>query len=175
MSTRSGEYVTLRELRDDVGNDAARFFYVSRSNDQHLDFDLELAKTQSNDNPVYYIQYAHARIASMLRRMKAEGMSVDTPGAGDLARLAEEEERTLMVALSRYPEIVQLAAVNRAPQHLVHYLRETAAAFHACYNSHRVLVDDLALRDARVALTLATQQIVRNGLSLLGVTAPDSM
>ena len=175
MSTRSGEYVTLRELRDDVGNDAARFFYVSRSNDQHLDFDLELAKTQSNDNPVYYIQYAHARVASMSRRMKAEGMSVDNPGAGDLARLAEEEERTLMVALSRYPEIVQLAAVNRAPQHLVHYLRETAAAFHACYNSHRVLVDDLALRDARVALTLATQQIVRNGLSLLGVTAPDSM
>ncbi len=175
MSTRSGEYVTLRELRDDVGNDAARFFYVSRSNDQHQDFDLELAKTQSNDKPVYYIQYAHARVASMLRRMKAEGMAVEDPGAGDLARLVEEEERTLMVALSRYPEIVQLAAVNRAPQHLVHYLRETAAAFHACYNSHRVLVDDLTLRDARVALALASQQIVHNGLSLLGVAAPDSM
>jgi arginyl-tRNA synthetase len=175
MSTRSGEYVTLRKLRDEVGNDAARFFYVSRSNDQHLDFDLELAKTQSNDNPVYYIQYAHARVASMLRRMKAEGTSVEDPGAGDLSMLAEEEERTLMIALSRYPEIVQLAAANRAPQHLVHYLRDTAAAFHAFYNSHRVLVDDLTLREARVALTLATQQVVRNGLSLLGVTAPDSM
>ena len=175
MSTRSGEYVTLRKLRDEVGNDAARFFYVSRSNDQHLDFDLELAKTQSNDNPVYYIQYVHARVASMVRRMKAEGTFVEDSGAGDLSMLAEAEERTLMVALSRYPEIVQLAAVNRAPQHLVHYLRETAAAFHACYNSHRVLVDDPALRQARVALTLATQQVVRNGLSLLGVTAPDSM
>ncbi len=175
MSTRSGEYVTLRQLRDDVGNDAARFFYVSRSNDQHLDFDLELAKAQSNDNPVYYIQYAHARVASMLRRMKDEGMSVEDPGAGDLTKLAEEAERTLMVALSRYPEIVQLAAMNRAPQHLVHYLRDTAAAFHACYNFHRVLVDDLTLRDARVALALATQQIVRNGLSLLGVAAPNSM
>ncbi len=175
MSTRSGEYVTLRKLRDEVGNDAARFFYVSRSNDQHLDFDLELAKTQSNDNPVYYIQYVHARVASMVRRMKAEGTFVEDSSAGDLSMLAEAEERTLMVALSRYPEIVQLAAVNRAPQHLVHYLRETAAAFHACYNSHRVLVDDPALRQARVALTLATQQVVRNGLSLLGVTAPDSM
>jgi arginyl-tRNA synthetase len=175
MSTRSGEYVTLRKLRDEVGNDAARFFYVSRSNDQHLDFDLELAKTQSNDNPVYYIQYVHARVASMVRRMKAEGTFVEDSSDGDLSMLAEAEERTLMVALSRYPEIVQLAAVNRAPQHLVHYLRETAAAFHACYNSHRVLVDDPALRQARVALTLATQQVVRNGLSLLGVTAPDSM
>ncbi len=175
MSTRSGEYVTLRKLRDEVGNDAARFFYVSRSNDQHLDFDLELAKTQSNDNPVYYIQYAHARVASMVQRMKADGTFVEDPGAGDLSMLAEAEERTVMVALSRYPEIVQLAAVNRAPQHLVHYLRDTAAAFHACYNSHRVLVDDPALRRARVALTLATHQVVRNGLSLLGVTAPDSM
>ena len=107
--------------------------------------------------------------------MKAEGTSVEDPGAGDLSMLVEEAERTLMVALSRYPEIVQLAAVNRAPQHLVHYLRDTAAAFHACYNSHRVLVDDPPLREARVALTLATRQVVRNGLSLLGVTAPDSM
>ena len=111
----------------------------------------------------------------MLRRMKEEGMSVENSDAGDLTRLAEEAERTLMVALSRYPEIVQLAAVNRAPQHLVHYLRDTAAAFHACYNFHRVLVDDLTLRNARVTLALATQQIVRNGLSLLGVAAPNSM
>ena len=174
MSTRSGKFVTLRELREEVGNDAARFFYVSRSNDQHLDFDLELAKTRSNDNPVYYIQYAHARVSSMLRRMEDENVIANNPG-GDLARLVEAAERTLMVALSRYPEVVQLATVNRAPQHLVHYLRDTAAAFHACYNSHRVLVDDLPLRDARVALALATQQIVRNGLLLLGVSAPNSM
>ena len=175
MSTRSGKFVTLRELREEVGNDAARFFYVSRSNDQHLDFDMELAKTRSNDNPVYYIQYAHARVSSMLRRMEDENAIVENPGSGDLARLIEAAERTLMVALSRYPEIVQLATVNRAPQHLVHYLRDTAAAFHACYNSHRVLVDDFPLRKARVALALATQQIVRNGLLLLGVSAPDSM
>lgn len=174
MSTRSGKFVTLRELREEVGNDAARFFYVSRSNDQHLDFDLELAKTRSNDNPVYYIQYAHARVSSMLRRMEDENVIANNPG-GDLARLVEAAERTLMVALSRYPEVVQLATVNRAPQHLVHYLRDTAAAFHACYNSHRVLVDDLPLRDARVALALATQQIIRNGLLLLGVSAPNSM
>ena len=175
MSTRSGKFVTLRELREEVGNDAARFFYVSRSNDQHLDFDMELAKTRSNDNPIYYIQYAHARVSSMLRRMEDETAITENPGSGDLARLVEVAERTLMVALSRYPEVVQLATVNRAPQHLLHYLRDTAAAFHACYNSHRVLVDDLPLRNARVALALATQQIVRSGLLLLGVSAPDSM
>jgi arginyl-tRNA synthetase len=175
MSTRSGEYVTLRQLRDEVGNDAARFFYVSRSNDQHLDFDMELAKSRSNDNPVYYIQYAHARVASLIQRLRAEGTAVENPATADLGRLTEDAERTLMTALSRYPEIVQLAAVNRAPQHIVHYLRDTAAAFHASYNSHRVLVDDPALRDARVALALATQQTLRNGLELLGVSAPDSM
>ncbi len=175
MSTRSGIFVTLRELRGEVGNDAARFFYVSRSNDQHLDFDLELAKTQSNDNPIYYIQYAHARVASLLRRMEDEGVPVEKFGTSDMTRLTEEAERALMVALSRYPEIVQLAAQNRAPQHLVHYLRDTAAAFHASYNAHRVLVDDVSLRNARVELAAATQQLIRNGLSLLGVSAPDSM
>lgn len=175
MSTRAGEYVTLRQLRAEVGNDAARFFYVSRSNDQHLDFDMELAKSRSNDNPVYYIQYAHARVASLVERLGAQAAAVDEPSAADLALLVEEAERTLIAALSRYPEIVQLAATNRAPQHLVHYLRDTAAAFHASYNSHRVLVDDYSLRDARIALALATQQVLRNGLGLLGVSAPDAM
>ena len=174
MSTRSGNFVTLRELREEVGNDAARFFYVSRSNDQHLDFDLELAKTQSNDNPIYYIQYAHARVASLLRKLEEDSLEID-PGSADLSRLIEDAERSLVVALSRYPEMVQLASQNRAPQHLVHYLRDTAAAFHASYNSHRVLVDDTALRDARIALAVATQQVVRNGLGLLGVSAPDTM
>ena len=176
MSTRSGEYVTLRQLREEVGNDAARFFYVSRSNDQHLDFDLELAKSHSNDNPVYYIQYAHARVASMLSRMQEENIAFGGPAGADLTRLTEAAEHELMVALSRYPEQVHLAAVNRAPQQIAHYLRDTAAAFHACYNSHRVLVDDDAeLRDARVSLALATQQIIRNGLTLLGVAAPTKM
>jgi arginyl-tRNA synthetase len=175
MSTRSGEYVTLRQLREEVGNDAARYFYVSRSNDQHLDFDLELAKSQSNDNPVYYIQYAHARVASMLKRMADESLAFGGIAAADLTRLEEPEEHGLMVALSRFPEQVSLAALNRAPQQIAHFLRDTAAAFHACYNAHRVLVDDGGLRDARIVLALATQQVIRNGLAMLGVAAPETM
>ena len=172
MTTRGGTFVTLRELRSEVGNDAARFFYVSRSNDQHLDFDLDLAKEQTSDNPVYYIQYAHARVASVLERLEGNPAAI---GDVDLTRLGEEAEVSLMRALSRYPEIVELAASGRAPQHLVHYLRELAAEFHAYYNSHRVLIDDVALRDARIALAMATRQVIRNGLGLLGVSAPDSM
>ena len=175
MSTRSGEYVTLRQLRSEVGNDAARFFYVSRSNDQHLDFDLELAKAQSNDNPVYYVQYAHARVASLLKKMVGEGFSLMPASSSDLRRLTEAAERNLLVSLSRYPEVVQLAAANRAPQHLVQYLRGLAASFHSYYNAHRVLVSDEPLRNARVALARGVQQVVRNGLTLLGVTAPESM
>jgi len=175
MSTRSGEYVTLRQLRDEVGNDAARFFYVSRSNDQHLDFDLELAKARSNDNPVYYVQYAHARVASLVRKLAEGGTALDSPEASDLSLLTEQAEHDLLVALSRYPEIVQLATANRAPQHLVHYLRELSASFHSYYNAYRVLVDEAPLRNARVALALGTQQVVRNGLTLLGVCAPESM
>jgi arginyl-tRNA synthetase len=175
MSTRSGEYVTLRALRDEVGNDAARFFYVSRSNDQHLEFDLELAKRQSNDNPVYYVQYAHARVASMLRRLAEQGGAVPDAAAVSLARLGAPKEHALMVALSRYPEVVQLAADNRAPQHLVHYLRDTAASFHSCYDEHRILVEDAELRDARVFLALAARQVLKNALGLLGVAAPDNM
>jgi arginyl-tRNA synthetase len=175
MSTRSGDFVTLRQLREEVGNDAARFFYVSRSNDQHLDFDLELAKTRSNDNPVYYIQYAHARVSSLLERLETDGISIAKMEDADLSKLKEPAERTLMIAMSRFPEVVQLATQNRAPQHIAHYLRDTAAAFHAAYNSHRVLVDDLELRDARVTLARALQQLIRNGLALLGVTTPDSM
>lgn len=172
MSTRSGEFVTLRELRNEVGNDAARFFYVSRSNDQHLEFDLELAKAQTSDNPVYYVQYAHARVASMLGRY--EGRLPDA-GRVDLSLLSTEAEQALLRSLSRYPEIVELAGSGRAPQHIVHYLRDLAAAFHAYYNAHRILTDAAALRDARVLLAVATQQVIRNGLGLLGVSAPESM
>jgi arginyl-tRNA synthetase len=175
MSTRSGEYVTLRDLRNEVGNDAARFFYVSRSNDQHLEFDLELAKTQSTDNPVYYVQYAHARVASVLRRLQEMGFSLPGTDAVNLELLAAPKEHLLMVALSRYPEVVQLAADNRAPQHVVHYLRDTAAAFHSWYDEHRALVEDEALRNARVTLTLAAQRVLRNALALLGVSAPEAM
>jgi arginyl-tRNA synthetase len=172
MTTRGASYITLRELRDEIGSDAARFFYVSRSNDQHLDFDLELAKAQTSDNPVYYVQYAHARVASMLARL--EGGAPDA-AAVDLGRLSEDAELALMRALCRYPEIVELAATGRAPQHVVHYLRDLAAAFHAYYNAHRILIEDEPLRDARVLLALATQQVIRNGLGLLGVSAPEEM
>ncbi len=172
MSTRSGEYVTLRELRGEVGNDAARFFYVSRSNDQHLEFDLELAKAHTNDNPVYYVQYAHARIASMLSRLEGE---LPDPAAADLSLLEEDSELALLRMLSRYPEIVELAASGRAPQHIVHYLRELAAEFHAYYNAHRILNDDRDLKQARVLLAMSTRQVIRSGLGLLGVSAPQTM
>ena len=175
MSTRSGEFVTLRQLREEVGNDAARFFYVSRSNDQHLEFDLELAKAQSNDNPVYYVQYAHARVASLLKKMVEEGFSLKPAARSELRCLTEAAEQGLLVSLSRYPEVLHLAAMNRAPQHLVQYLRALAASFHSYYNAHRVVVDDASLRNARVTLARAVQQVLRSGLTLLGVSAPERM
>jgi len=176
MSTRSGEFDTLRQLRAEVGNDAARFFYVSRSNDQHLDFDLDVAKSQSNDNPVYYIQYAHARIASVFRQLEEKHYSWGPAGhCTSLALLGEPQERALMTTLSRYPEIIDLAAANLAPQHLVHYLRDLANDFHTYYNAHVFIVDDDALRDARLCLCAATRQVIANGLEILGVSAPDSM
>ena len=176
MSTRSGEFDTLRQLRADVGNDAARFFYVSRSNDQHLDFDLDIAKSQSNDNPVYYIQYAHARIASVFRQLAEKNHVWDeSNGRRHLALLTEPQERALMTALSRYPEVIELAANNLAPQHLVHYLRDLANDFHTYYNAHVFIVGDEALRDARLALCAATRHVIANGLTVIGVSAPDSM
>jgi arginyl-tRNA synthetase len=176
MSTRSGEFVTLRQLREEVGNDAARFFYVMRSHDQHLDFDLELAKTRSNDNPVYYIQYAHARVASVFRQLGEKSLSWDgQSGIANLARLGEAHEKTLMSTVSRYPEIIELAAANRAPHHLVHYLRDLANDFHTYYNAHTFIVDEAELRNARLALIAATQTVIASGLKILGVSAPDSM
>lgn len=176
MSTRSGEFVTLRQLREEVGNDAARFFYVMRSNDQHLDFDLELAKSRSNENPVYYIQYAHARVASVFRQLAERGLEFDRPaGIANLSRLGEPHEESLMRTISRYPEIVELAAANRAPHHLVHYLRDLANDFHTYYNAHTFIVDDAALRDARLVLISAARGVIASGLQLLGVSAPQSM
>jgi arginyl-tRNA synthetase len=176
MSTRSGEFVTLRELREEVGNDAARFFYVMRSHDQHLEFDLELAKSRSNDNPVYYIQYAHARIQSVFRQLGEKSLEHDANnGRVNLHALTEPQEKALMTALSRYPEVIELAATNRAPQHLVHYLRDLANDFHTYYNAHAFIVDDAALRDARLSLISATRVVLSNGLGILGVTAPEKM
>jgi arginyl-tRNA synthetase len=175
MSTRGGHYVTLRELRNEVGNDAARFFYVSRSNDQHLDFDLELATSQSNENPVYYVQYAHARTAGLLRRLDESGADLAKPSLDALAPLEHDSELGLMRTLSRFPETVQLAADNRAPQTIVHYLREVAAEFHSFYNELRIVDAAEEQRDARALLAAATRQVIANGLSLLGVSAPDSM
>lgn len=177
MSTRSGQFITLRELRAEVGNDAARLFYVMRSNDQHLNFDLELAKSRSEDNPVYYIQYAHARVSSVFRTMAERGLVWDQAQAmASLDRLQNKQETDLIGELDRYPDVVDLAATNRAPHHLVHYLRSLANLFHTYYNASRILIDDDApLRDARLALAVATQQVIRNGLAILGVTAPDTM
>jgi arginyl-tRNA synthetase len=176
MSTRSGEFVTLRALREEVGNDAARLFYVMRSNDQHLDFDLELAKAHSNDNPVYYIQYAHARVSSVRRQMEERGIAHDPArGLAALGSLVEPQEQRLIKRISAFPETIEHSAVNRAPHTLVGYLRDLANDFHTYYSAHQFLVDDPALRDARVSLAFAAQVVIRNGLRLLGVSAPDTM
>jgi arginyl-tRNA synthetase len=176
MSTRSGEFVTLRQLREEVGNDAARLFFVMRSNEQHLDFDLDLATSSSNDNPVYYLQYAHARVCSVMRQMEERGLQWDAVSAdGNLDRLQETHEQALMLALTRFPEIVEAAALQKAPQHVVHYLKELAQDFHAYYNAHKFIVDDESLRNARLMLVLVTRQVMRNGLALLGVSAPEKM
>jgi arginyl-tRNA synthetase len=176
MSTRSGEFDTLRQLRAEVGNDAARFYYVMRSNDQHLDFDLDVATTQSNDNPVYYIQYAHARIARVFRKADELGMNWNQDnGQANLGKLTAAQDKSLMSAMSRYPEIIELAAKNRAPQTLVHYLRDLVSDFHSSYNADKVLVDDATLRDARLYLYAAVKTVVANGLAILGVSAPEEM
>jgi len=172
MSTRAGEFVTLRELRREVGNDAARFFYVLRKGDQHLDFDLDLAKSQSNDNPVYYVQYAHARVCSLLEQWggDAGGLAV-----ADTAALASEQELALLSRLLEYPEAVENAALDLSPHVIAFYLRELAAGFHSYYNATRLLVEDEKVKRARLALAAAVRQVLRNGLALLGVSAPDKM
>ena len=172
MSTRSGEFVTLRELRQEVGNDACRFFYVLRKADQHLDFDLDLAKSESNENPVYYIQYAHARIASVLKQWGGE--TSEPPGA-DFALLASERELALCARLSAFPEVVQTAATDYAPHQIAFYLKDLAGEFHSWYNAERMLVEDAAQRLARVALAAAIGRVLATGLGLLGVSAPESM
>lgn len=176
MSTRSGSFITLRELREEVGNDAARYFYVMRKSEQHIDFDLDLAKAQSNENPVYYVQYAHARICSVFRQLSERGLSYnENNGVANLALLSAPHERQLLTTLSRYPELIVNAALQYEPHQLTNYLRDLAADFHAYYNSNQFLVDEVELRDARLALITATRQTLVNGFNLLGITSPESM
>ncbi len=176
MGKRSGNFVTLAELVEEAGADAARFFYLARSNDQHLEFDVELARRHSNDNPVYYLQYAHARIASLFRQLAEKGLSWDAADARKrLALLGETQEMTLIKRLARYPEIVAAAAAERAPHLLAHYLGEVAQGFHVWYNSCTILAEDAALRGARLALADATRIVIANGLALLGISAPERM
>ena len=174
MSTRSGSFVTLRELREEVGNDAARFFYVMRRTEQHMDFDLDLAKSQTNENPVFYIQYAHARIYTVMSKLAEKGYS-KVEIISDLSSLVEEHENALMINLSRYPETILNAALQREPHQLVNYLKQLASDFHTYYNAHAFLVDDDDLRNARLTLITAVAQVIKNGLTLLGVSAPKSM
>jgi len=176
MSTRSGQFVTLRELRKEVGSDAARFFYVMRKCEQHMDFDLELAKSQSNDNPVYYIQYAHARVCSVLKQLNEKSLTFDQrQGLASLSLLTEQHEIELISSLSKYPEIIESGARNHEPHQIAHYLRDLANDFHTYYNAHQFIVENDALRNARLVLILATRQVIANGLTILGVSAPESM
>ena len=176
MSTRSGSFVTLRELCDEIGTDAARFFYVLRKCEQHMDFDLELAKSQSNDNPIYYIQYAHARICSVFRQLDEKQITYDAQlGTDNLSLLAETHETDLIKSLAKYPEIVEKAALNEEPHQVAHYLRDLANELHTYYNAHQFIVDDEKIRNARLNLITATRHVLNNGLKLLGVSAPETM
>ena len=172
MSTRSGEFVTLRELRNEVGNDACRFFYALRKSDQHLDFDLDLAKSQTNENPVYYIQYAHARICSVIAQWDGDFASL---AVADLKRLDSSRELAIANKLAGFRDVVENAARDLAPHLIAFYLKDLAGEFHGWYNAERMLVDDTALRDARIALAAAVRQVIRNGLGILGVSCPESM
>lgn len=184
MSSRSGEFVTLRELREEVGNDAARFYYVARKPEQHMDFDLELAKSQSKDNAVYYIQYAHARICRVLERLEERNLSVDdAAGKAHQALLTQPIELELMNRLANYPDTLRRAALQYEPHILTNYLKDLASAFHGWYNDNRILpkdgdmpdVDTLNLMQARLRLSKAVRQVIQNGLILLGLSAPTSM
>lgn len=176
MSTRGGQFVTLRELRHEVGNDAARFFYCMRKAEQPMDFDLELAKSQSNDNPVYYVQYAYARICSVFKQLTERQLKFKADDSlSHLTLLTTQHERQLLNTLASYPDMIINAALHYEPHVLTHYLRHLAADFHSYYNSEQFIVEDEALRNARLALVAATRQVLLNGFNLLGISAPDTM
>ena len=173
LSKRTGETVTLRELMEEVGVDAARYFFLMRSLDSQLDFDLDLAKKRTNENPVYYIQYAHARISSIFRQAE-ESKIVPADGA-ELERLTDETETALIKKLAAYPEEIERAAAEYAPQRIARYSHELAAAFHAFYNKCRIVGQEPALASARLALVMATGRVIRHSLGVLGVSAPEKM
>lgn len=176
MSTRKGTFVTLRELRNEVGNDAARYFYIMRKIEQPLDFDLELAKSKSNDNPVFYIQYAHARISSCFKQLHEKHLAFDeSEGLANLDRLDTEHEQAVIKQLNQYADYLQSAAKRHEPYMLANYLHQLAGLFHSYYNAHKFVIDDAVLRNARLCLALAVQNVLRNGLQFLGVSAPDHM
>ncbi|HNC86968.1 MAG TPA: arginine--tRNA ligase [Agitococcus sp.] len=176
MSSRSGQFITLRELREEVGNDAARFYYITRKSEQHIDFDLDLAKSQSKDNPVYYIQYAHARICRVFEKLQEKGFSFTiADGQQALSALNADVERELVKKLAAYPEVLQQAALAYEPHQLSNYLKDLASQFHGWYNEYIVLHEDVQTRHARLLLSTAIKQVLANGLNLLGVQAPESM
>ncbi len=175
MSKRTGQFITLEELVDEVGLDAARYFFIMRSADSHLDFDLDLARTQSNDNPVYYVQYAHARICSIFRQLAGQGRQVPRVDSVNMELLREEAELALARRLADFPEEVALAARQLAPHRITRYVHEVAGLLHSFYNIHRVITDDMELTDARLLLMEATRVVLRNALTLLGVRAPEKM
>lgn len=176
MSTRSGKFVSLRDLRDEVGNDAARFFYVMRKPEQHMDFDLELAKAQSNDNPVYYVQYACARVSSVFRQLEAAGRSFDqAQGLAHLDLLTLDQEQVLLTSLSQFSECLESASNQYAPHLIAHFLQQAAGAFHTYYNAVKFIVGDEHMCQARLCLITAIRLMLASGLSLLGVSAPEQM
>jgi arginyl-tRNA synthetase len=175
MSTRAGEFETLREVINEVGRDAARFIFLTRHHESALDFDLEVASQKTNDNPVYYVQYVHARISSIVRKGNERGVREISWDDEAVARLKAPEEIDLIKALARYPDVLAGSARSMEPHRVTYYLMDLASTFHTYYNKHRVLVDDPLLRCGRLNLVLAVQKVIRNGLTLLGVSAPDKM
>ena len=175
MSTRAGKFETLKDVINEVGRDAARFIFLTRHYESALDFDLEVAKQKSNDNPVYYVQYVHARISSIVRKGNEQGTCEVSWDDKAVAQLIEPEEIDLIKTLARYPDVLAGSAKSMEPHRVTYYLMDLASAFHAYYNKHRVLTDDPQLRCGRLNLVLAVQKVIRNGLTLLGVSAPDSM
>ena len=175
MSTRAGKFETLADVINEVGRDAARFIFLTRHYESTLDFDLEVAKQKSNDNPVYYVQYVHARIASIIRKGNERGSADASWDEKAVARLIEPAEIDLIKTLARYPDVLAGSAKSMEPHRVTYYLMDLASAFHTYYNKHRVLTDDAQLQGGRLILVLAVQKVIRNGLTLLGVSAPDRM
>jgi arginyl-tRNA synthetase len=174
MSTRTGEFVTLREVIDETGKDAARFMFLMRHYDSHLDFDLEVAKKKTNENPVYYVQYVHARIASILKKASEENRN-KSDASESAGLLCQDEEIRMIKALARYPQVMETAGQNLEPHRIAFYLMDLAGLFHSFYNKHKVLTDDIALSSARLFLISAVQTVIKNGLVLLGISAPEQM